>query len=559
MRCFIFFLLLLNYFSSNGQIVDSTYFYKLNLLVTESGGKLPKAKIAYWTNDLIKDSLKMSLQKDQTKKCKYISPDEHDFNNYLFKQANEINNSKIDETLIKNNLTDTVNTVIHIDIIHDDTEYKLEINLYHIDSKIFYYFPKRIIGRNDIGKNEWRFFLRKEIFPVIKKEMLIDQLKLNFVSKNKIVPFTIKDTDQDGIPDQEDNCPNTKGYDPDKHNLVNGCLDQDKDGIIDREDFCPKESGIEDFCGCLPLSNSIKFEDLTTKQIASNKEQITAIKTFNEKEFIFSNRKKMYAIENNKKSIVNKKLPFIVDEFIQIYNNNYLILNKTFGKAAVIQEDGNIIGKEIQFDPYIKRIAYSASLQHYYLTYENSIIRANNTGEQLDRFDLRLDIKGFLWHQESEAIFIVKDTILIKYDKKNIAWENYEENYNSKTSDNQDQYIWLGYIDNYLVGIDEKGKVEIHANTKHITCERISNVNSFKSDDKILDIVTSSNLRYIAILYSDSTVRLFEKYSNLPYWRDSGFALKAEKIRAKTPVSIHLSEDNHLLIGYDDGTMDEFY
>lgn len=53
------------------------------------------------------------------------------------------------------------------------------------------------------------------------------------------------DSDNDGIYDNEDNCPKEFG-------LVefNGCPDSDQDGIEDKEDSCPKIAGLKRFNGC---------------------------------------------------------------------------------------------------------------------------------------------------------------------------------------------------------------------------------------------------------------------------------------------------------------------
>ncbi|MDA0177054.1 hypothetical protein C7H62_0164 [Mesoflavibacter sp. HG96] len=51
------------------------------------------------------------------------------------------------------------------------------------------------------------------------------------------------DTDNDGIPDKEDNCPDTPGE-------FNGCPDQDKDGIPDIYDKCPLVKGEKESKGC---------------------------------------------------------------------------------------------------------------------------------------------------------------------------------------------------------------------------------------------------------------------------------------------------------------------
>jgi len=53
------------------------------------------------------------------------------------------------------------------------------------------------------------------------------------------------DSDDDGTPDGQDNCPNTSGSE-----ATNGCPDSDGDGIIDRNDDCEETAGIEQFNGC---------------------------------------------------------------------------------------------------------------------------------------------------------------------------------------------------------------------------------------------------------------------------------------------------------------------
>lgn len=53
------------------------------------------------------------------------------------------------------------------------------------------------------------------------------------------------DSDQDGVYDNYDECPNTYGLEE-----FNGCPDTDEDGIPDHEDECPDEFGIEELDGC---------------------------------------------------------------------------------------------------------------------------------------------------------------------------------------------------------------------------------------------------------------------------------------------------------------------
>ncbi|MBC8046511.1 MAG: thrombospondin type 3 repeat-containing protein, partial [Fimbriimonadaceae bacterium] len=54
-----------------------------------------------------------------------------------------------------------------------------------------------------------------------------------------------KDTDEDGVPDVADVCPDLPGL-PE----LDGCPDGDKDGIADMSDTCPLEAGLAKFNGC---------------------------------------------------------------------------------------------------------------------------------------------------------------------------------------------------------------------------------------------------------------------------------------------------------------------
>jgi len=53
------------------------------------------------------------------------------------------------------------------------------------------------------------------------------------------------DTDKDGITDTEDKCPLVKGL-----SQFNGCPDTDEDGIQDSEDACPDKAGTAEYKGC---------------------------------------------------------------------------------------------------------------------------------------------------------------------------------------------------------------------------------------------------------------------------------------------------------------------
>jgi outer membrane protein OmpA-like peptidoglycan-associated protein len=53
------------------------------------------------------------------------------------------------------------------------------------------------------------------------------------------------DKDGDSVTDNTDECPTTAG-----EVRLNGCVDTDSDGLIDTEDSCPSEKGPEEFKGC---------------------------------------------------------------------------------------------------------------------------------------------------------------------------------------------------------------------------------------------------------------------------------------------------------------------
>lgn len=57
--------------------------------------------------------------------------------------------------------------------------------------------------------------------------------------------FGAKDTDNDGIIDKEDACPDVAGI-----AAFNGCPDSDSDGIQDSQDACPTEAGLPELNGC---------------------------------------------------------------------------------------------------------------------------------------------------------------------------------------------------------------------------------------------------------------------------------------------------------------------
>lgn len=60
-----------------------------------------------------------------------------------------------------------------------------------------------------------------------------------------VLKFGGTDTDNDGIYDQDDACPEEAGLE-----IFNGCPDSDNDGIQDSKDDCPNVAGLAEFNGC---------------------------------------------------------------------------------------------------------------------------------------------------------------------------------------------------------------------------------------------------------------------------------------------------------------------
>ena len=71
-----------------------------------------------------------------------------------------------------------------------------------------------------------------------------------FRSRPEAEPKKILDTDADGIPDTNDECPTLAGP-----VITNGCPDQDGDGIPDSKDACPTVAGTVKYNGC-PIPDS---------------------------------------------------------------------------------------------------------------------------------------------------------------------------------------------------------------------------------------------------------------------------------------------------------------
>ncbi|MDR2423177.1 MAG: thrombospondin type 3 repeat-containing protein [Prevotellaceae bacterium] len=77
-----------------------------------------------------------------------------------------------------------------------------------------------------------------------------------FIEKKRIKVVS-KDSDGDGVPDNEDDCPNVKGQVETK-----GCPDSDGDGIPDHLDECPNIAGLPQFKGCPDTDNDGLPDDM---------------------------------------------------------------------------------------------------------------------------------------------------------------------------------------------------------------------------------------------------------------------------------------------------------
>lgn len=93
-----------------------------------------------------------------------------------------------------------------------------------------------------------------------KAKTIVDTMPTMIVSPPQIIENTPKpDSDKDGIADDDDKCPFTKGV---KENF--GCpADRDNDGVIDSADRCPDVAGVEANDGCPEL----KLEEADQKII----------------------------------------------------------------------------------------------------------------------------------------------------------------------------------------------------------------------------------------------------------------------------------------------------
>jgi OmpA-OmpF porin, OOP family len=79
----------------------------------------------------------------------------------------------------------------------------------------------------------------------------------SYASAGITFKFLKKDTDQDGIVDKKDLCPQEYGL-----VALSGCPDRDKDGIADKDDDCPDVAGKAEFKGCPDTDGDLIIDKL---------------------------------------------------------------------------------------------------------------------------------------------------------------------------------------------------------------------------------------------------------------------------------------------------------
>ena len=94
----------------------------------------------------------------------------------------------------------------------------------------------------NLGPVQWYVISDNVLAPVFPQVAKTAHLHTGW---NLVLGREEKDTDEDGIIDKEDDCPEEPGL-----ALFNGCPDRDGDGIMDKEDNCPDDPGLPEFEGC---------------------------------------------------------------------------------------------------------------------------------------------------------------------------------------------------------------------------------------------------------------------------------------------------------------------
>jgi len=98
-----------------------------------------------------------------------------------------------------------------------------------------------------LGPLQWYLTMDNILAPIIPQHVQNFHFHsgLNIVVGYKDKKPKVSDRDADGIPDEEDDCPDEYGL-----KILNGCPDRDWDGIADKDDNCPDEAGPIENKGC---------------------------------------------------------------------------------------------------------------------------------------------------------------------------------------------------------------------------------------------------------------------------------------------------------------------
>ena len=93
-------------------------------------------------------------------------------------------------------------------------------------------------------------FYQSAVYEGTFKHQVIGGTLGVFLGKPVTTEKKPKDIDKDGIPDDQDHCPELAGT-----AITSGCPDKDSDGIPDKDDACPSQPGTKTLKGC-PVSDT---------------------------------------------------------------------------------------------------------------------------------------------------------------------------------------------------------------------------------------------------------------------------------------------------------------
>lgn len=153
---------------------------------------------------------------------------------------NNLTGETIIETPVYDLESESTNPVVQSKLIIKDSFGELTITQTYPIETIDEYEKNELIEEGLIDEND------KELTRVlVEKGSICNSPPKKPESKPKRSQPRVLDSDNDGIQDSIDNCPNIYGS-----ISGGGCPDSDGDGIIDSKDRCPSNSGSEKFSGC---------------------------------------------------------------------------------------------------------------------------------------------------------------------------------------------------------------------------------------------------------------------------------------------------------------------